>query len=301
MEHPKVAVIIPCYEDQKRLSLCLQALANQDIEPELYKVLVIDNGSKITPADPILKTANFELLVEDKPGSYNARNKGIERASDFKYFAFTDSDCIPDRSWLKSAINFLETNDIDAAGGPIDIFCCNPEKPTPTELLELCFGFPQEKSIAEMHYSTTANLIVRASCFKAVGLFNGDLMSGGDVEWCSRLFAAGGKLKFSNEVRVRHPARKSLSEYLLKTKRVTHGAWARRELDKNILEHTSFNGLIYLITPPLKRSLEIFKNSKPIPFHIKSISSTYLYIAKLYTAYHFILCRLNLIKEAERR
>ncbi len=45
MMAPRVTVIVPIRDEEERLAGCLDAIAGQDLEPELVEVLVIDGGS----------------------------------------------------------------------------------------------------------------------------------------------------------------------------------------------------------------------------------------------------------------
>jgi GT2 family glycosyltransferase len=296
----KVAVIIPHFNDEQRLQTCLKALSEQTLSNHSFHIYVVDNGSERLPKLLTSKFNNVTLLLENKQGSYNARNKGIN-AVDASYYAFTDSDCIPDKLWLESGIVDLELKKLDAIGGPIELFCQTIGKPTAIEIIDICFAFDQKTYIFEKHYSPTANLIIKKETLNKVGLFNGALMSGGDAEWGLRLFNAGGKLDYCEDTKIYHPARYSLEEYLTKKRRTTHGNWVRRHSDKNIKKHTGFGGMLTLIIPPVKRFKEIFSSFPEVNLSGKILASWYLYFGKLYVAYHYTLCRFGLIKKPERR
>ena len=80
---------------------CLQALSLQSYNKNNYEILVVvDNGS----TEDIRKvTDNFsqvKYVFELAKGPAAARNKGIEKAKG-DVLAFTDSDCIPDKDWIK--------------------------------------------------------------------------------------------------------------------------------------------------------------------------------------------------------
>lgn len=295
-----IAVIIPHFNDEQRLHTCLSALNKQTIAQNLYHIYVVDNGSQNIPNTVVDQFNNVTLLVEEKPGSYNARNLGIS-AANAQYYAFTDSDCVPDPLWLESAISTLSTKEIDAISGPIELFSQNKNKPSAIEMIDICFAFPQKDYIFKKHYSPTANLIVKKSALDKVGVFNGALMSGGDAEWGLRLFHSGGKLDYCEETKILHPARYSYDEFLTKKRRVTHGDWARRNSDEKIKKKTSVLATIALFIPPVQRIKQVIKYFPHAKTSDKLAAAWYLYFGKIYTAYHYTLCRLGLIKEAERR
>ena len=76
MSKPFVSVIIPVYNDSKRLQICLNALDNQTYPKDKYEVTAIDNGSdeEVSPLVSVYRQA--KAIYEAKPGSYAARNKG---------------------------------------------------------------------------------------------------------------------------------------------------------------------------------------------------------------------------------
>ena len=217
----KVSVIIPTYKDSTRLSKCLRALSEQEYDVDLFEVIVVNNArDEVLPEfNPVPK--NFSAMTETRPGSYAARNAGLEIASG-SIIAFTDSDCIPEKDWLINAVSLFEGDpSIERISGPVKIFC-KEKDPSVIELYDTIYAFPQKK-YAENGLGVTANLFVRKQVFDKVGFFNSDTMSGGDLEWGSRAQKAGSKLKYSDAVIINHPARDSLKSLFKKARRVGEG------------------------------------------------------------------------------
>jgi len=298
---PQIAVIITPFNDESRLYKCLQALANQTLSSDCYQVIVVDNGSATTPEATVKQFDNVVLLVEHKPGSYSARNKAIKQFNS-PIYAFTDSDCIPEPKWLESAANKLQENaNIDAVSGPITLFSNKQNRPNAIELIDMCFAFPQEQSIALYHYAPTANLIVRKSAFERVGIFNDSLMSGGDAEWGLRLHEQNGCLVYDAAVVIQHPARDSLSGYFTKIRRTTHGLWARRLTSPQARKALRVKGLLSLVVPPIQRTRQLFNFSDDASLFTKVKASSILYFGKLYKLQQILLCALGLVSSPERR
>ena len=298
---PQIAVIIPHFNDECRLYKCLQALSNQTLPSDSYQVIVADNGSTIAPEATVQQFDNVVLLVEHKPGSYSARNKAIKQFNS-PIYAFTDSDCIPEPEWLESAVNKLQENaNIDAVSGPITLFSNKQNRPNAIELIDMCFAFPQEQSIALYHYAPTANLIVRKSAFERVGIFNDSLMSGGDAEWGLRLHEQNGCLVYDAAVVIHHPARDSESGYFTKIRRTTHGLWARRQSSPQARKALRIKGLLSLVIPPFQRTRQLFNFNRDVSFSTKFKASSILYFGKLYKLQQILLCALGLVTSPERR
>ncbi len=286
----KVGVIIPHYNDAERLSKCLAALEKQDFPKGQFIVVVVDNGSENLPVISDVLTVKTMLLVESKPGSYSARNKGIG-AVECEIYAFTDSDCIPCDRWLSSAVSRLEEDGQDAVCGPIELFPQNNESPNFIELIELDFGFPQLRYLKEQKFAPTANLIAKASAFNVVGPFNDTLLSGGDEDWGIRLHSKGLKIDYEPKATVLHPARHSIKQYLTKTRRVVHGKWKKYQ-ESNVGNYTFVSTFKFLL-PPQKDIRRIFTNNRAVPLRTKLLASLFLYLNSLYIFYVFTKARIS--------
>src|SRR3546814_17251842 len=75
----QVAVVIPVWNGEAVLGRCLDALARQTLPRGAYQIIVVDNGSSDATRKITRSNAGVELLEEPRPGSYVARNRGIER------------------------------------------------------------------------------------------------------------------------------------------------------------------------------------------------------------------------------
>jgi glycosyltransferase involved in cell wall biosynthesis len=226
----EVSVIVPVFDHKGELNRCLAALAAQTFPRERFEVIIVDNGpaegSAARLADLAKALAEFphaHALHQPSPGSYAARNLGLSVATG-DVLAFTDDDCVPQPDWLACGVAYLhEHPDVDAAAGAIEIFTLDHARRTGAELYELRHGFQQEKYVETAGFGATANLFARRSAFDHVGPFDATLKSGGDKEWGHRAKAAGLTMLFDPAIRVRHPARRSLTELRTKIYRVADG------------------------------------------------------------------------------
>ena len=218
---PLFSVIIPVYNDPDGLRRCLRALAAQSLPVEQLEVLVVDNGSEL-PLNSIVSDFFFaRYLREPRPGSYAARNFGLEHARG-RYVAFTDADCLPDRHWLENGLRWFESHpDLSAVGGNVEIQTSG--KPSAAEAYERVFGFRQQKYISENGFAVTANLLVDRRVINEIGPFDARLRSGGDRDWGHRLHMAGGRIGYAPDVLVRHPARTDTLALIRKRRRVQAG------------------------------------------------------------------------------
>ena len=226
----RVSVIIPVYNDGERLKLCLDALALQTLPRDEYEVIVVDNMSDPPLADVVEPYEGCHYVTESTPGSYIARNAGLRRAKG-DILAFTDSDCIPARDWLERGIAALKEHAPDGSiGGGIELFPANPNKPSSVELYDIVFGLNQLTNVNNFNFAATANLFTMRSTLDAVGPFDTELKSGGDMNWGQRVHDAGRPVVYAPDALIRHPTRSQLKQILTQARRHAGG---RHDLGKH--------------------------------------------------------------------
>jgi glycosyltransferase involved in cell wall biosynthesis len=283
---PLVSVIVPTYHDWERLSCCLDSLIKQTYPDRLLEVLVVNNDSADHPPEFVLPD-NFRVLTEDKPGSYAARNKGISVAKG-DVFAFIDSDCIPHLDWIEKAVERL-LQGADRLAGHIDIF---PQftKPNAAEFYDMVFGFDQENA-ARNGLSVTANMITWSSLFSQVGSFDHTLLSGGDVEWSRRASGLGFNIEYAPDVIVKHPARSTLQQLLMKRLRVSA---KKTKPSENRPKYNMVNAYSYVYK---KRLIHLF--SGEAASRLVGLNALIIAVSlRLYSKSIKILFKLKLIKSS---
>lgn len=251
----KVTIIIPTYRDWDRLLLCLDSISELDYCSSEISVLVVNND--VESKCPFHLRDNVELINESKPGSYSARNAALQHvASDCEIIAFTDSDCIVDKYWIRNAVEiFNNDKNLSRIAGRIDIF---PQHSNINKFLliyEKAFAFDQRYYASHQNMAATANLIVRADIFSKIGFFDDSLLSGGDSEWGQRASKNGFNIKYSDDVLINHPSRGSFSEIIVKTRREAAG-----HLKKNGAREIA--NVVFGFLPPVKSMCRLFNNSQ---------------------------------------
>lgn len=240
MTNADATIIIPVYQDQLGLNACLAALNKQDYRMEKVQVIIVDNNSN--PAIIIEKKFRYDvqLMHCETPGSYAARNVGVRNAAG-TILAFIDADCTPERSWLENAISELEKGQGKIiVGGHVGITL--PARTTATALYQHLAGFQQKENIEEKLFAATANLVCYASQMRIIGLFNEDLLSGGDREWCWRAVNAHFNIVYAREAVVWTAPRTTLRAAIRQARRVAGGRYQLRR-----------RGLAYLGTALIER------------------------------------------------
>jgi glycosyltransferase involved in cell wall biosynthesis len=227
---PAISVIVPVFNDAGRLEACLAALEDQVVDRS-FEVIVADNGLSDDPAAVVDRFERASLVVECRPCSYAARNAAVARARG-KVLAFTDSDGLPDRTWLAVAARRLDEAGRRAfLGGRVELFPADPTRVTGAEMWEMVHGFPQQECLRHSHFAVTANMVTWASAMDEVGRFDDSLKSGGDREWGVRAHAQGYRPVYAPDAVVRHPCRRSLRETVTKIRRQERGVARIRARD----------------------------------------------------------------------
>jgi glycosyltransferase involved in cell wall biosynthesis len=219
---PFVSVIVPVWNDQDLIGGCLDALAGQDYPADRFEVIVVDNGSTDGTAAVVKGFPFATLLCEPQPGSYHARNRGLAGARG-SLVAFTDSDCVPDRGWLRAAVA-AAVLDPDAAilAGRVELFRPSEEGSDVCENYERLFAFDQKANVAS-GVCVTANWVSPRAVMDRVGGFDGQLKSGGDADCARRIREQGGRIVYVPAMLVGHPARTRMDALVRKRRRVVGG------------------------------------------------------------------------------
>lgn len=175
------------------------------------EIIVVDNGSKRTPAEICSEFEGVTLLSERRPGPGPARNLGAAHARG-EILAFIDADCTAHPDWLSEIETcFAENSEIGIIGGDVRIACRDPRRLTLLEAYESVFAFRMREYIAKQGFTGTGNLAVRSAVLAQVGPFGG-IEIAEDRDWGQRASKLGIRTHYRPKMIVYHPARKSLAE-----------------------------------------------------------------------------------------
>src|SRR5579872_3189580 len=114
------SIIIPLYNRPQEIKELLETLTLQTCKQ--FEVLVIEDGS-VNDAETIVKSFADKLDVryykKQNEGQGFTRNYGFKLAKG-DYFVIFDSDCLIPENYLQTVNDSLQTNWLDAYGGPDD-------------------------------------------------------------------------------------------------------------------------------------------------------------------------------------
>jgi glycosyltransferase involved in cell wall biosynthesis len=183
---PLIAIVIPTLNEERFLPRCLTALNGLDYPVDRRFVLVVDNHSTDRTPD-IARSHGASLIEAEKRTIGYSRNTGaFARRADL--IAFLDADCLADRAWLRRAAQNFEVPGVVAAGSYPSVLA-GESNALQRAWAALCRR--ENSGVHRVDWLPTANLVVRADRFEAIGGFNETLTTCEDVDLGYRLSARG--------------------------------------------------------------------------------------------------------------
>jgi glycosyltransferase involved in cell wall biosynthesis len=207
-----VSVVIPARDAAQRIERTLAAIADQDFGGR-YEVIVVDDGSHDATA-LLAERAGAHVVRNQAPlGPASARDAGVA-VSTGGIIAFTDSDCVPERGWLRAGVAACEQADL--VQGRVE-----PDADHPPGPFDHTISVPAESLLYE-----TANLFVHREWFDRVGGFKpfidpAEGHFGEDVVFAWSARRLGARPAFSPDAIVRHEVvARPASEWLRERRRL---------------------------------------------------------------------------------
>ena len=195
---PRVSVIIPTRDRRELLSQALAALRDQDLRDDAFEVIVVDNSSEDGTSELLRETArtcNWQFTavrMRQDRGPAVARNVGATLAQ-APLLAFTDSDCLPDRGWLRGLLLAL-ADDVTVVQGWTG--------PPPSVRQPLFNHFVNVREVDGTF--CTSNILYRTDALREAGGFDPDCDYWEDVDLGWRVLANGGTASFAEDAKVYH-------------------------------------------------------------------------------------------------
>ena len=208
LPQPSFSIVVPTFARPERLANCLRAIAALTYPHDRLEVIVVDDGSPISPVDLIDRLARgirTRLLTQTHAGPAHARNLGAREAiGDF--IAFTDDDCIPAQDWLQElAVCFAASPSAAIGGRTINGLTQNSFLVASQLLIDYLYAYYNAVPGGATFFASN-NLAVPARLFREVGGFDtGFPLAGGeDREFCDRWQYAGHRAEYASKAVVCH-------------------------------------------------------------------------------------------------
>ena len=239
-----LSIVIPTFNSWTDVLANFSHLAQFD---DRLEVIIVDNARDSIRPNRVPDF--FKVIHEPKPGSYCARNAGIKTAVG-RCIYFTDSDCHVPHETINILLELFE-NATTVHTGPIII--TNQGRKSLITSYDEMFAFDYN-AMKKSRTAITANLLVPRFYFDSLGLFNSDTFSGGDVQW-TRNYSRYHSLVYLDDLRVLHPARRTLQELKTKARRVVGGRWKTLSVARTTL---------LVLAPPIRRLQKVLFSNSPL-------------------------------------
>ena len=221
MDKPFVSIIIPAFNAERTIGLTLQALVDQEYGGP-REIIVVDDGSTDATAQIIKSFDNVTYIFQSNQGPAAARNRGFQ-ASMGAFIFFTDSDCVPEPSWIENCLEGFTSAAIGVVCGSYGI--ANPQ-----HLLARCIHaeiiFRHRHLMPELPKAFGSyNFCIRRNLFSSVGGFNTAYRnaSGEDNDLSYKIINSGARIYFARHALVKHFFPTRIGKYL--KEQFSHGFW----------------------------------------------------------------------------
>lgn len=219
MERPLISVLLTGLNDSGRLGKCISSIKSCDFYKKDYEIVYVDGGSSDNSVE-IAKKLGSRIFVKSKFNRPEGRNFGIKKAKG-KILAFTDTDCVVDKNWLKEIKKELSKEDVFAVGGPNLIpkvktwfeGCISAALNTRIGSLGSVSGFIRDERI-NVRSIAANNAAYKKEIIKKVGIFDEKLITGEDPDMNLRIRKKGFEIIYDPKMKVWHPRRSTLKEFL---------------------------------------------------------------------------------------
>ena len=192
----KVSIIIPAFNEEKYLPICLDSISKLDWPKQDLEVIVVDNGSRDQTCR-IAESWGAILLKDSTKNVSGLRNLGAGKATG-DILAFVDADCVVAEDWLSAASKYFTDYKVSAWGSPPDI----PENSTWVQKAWLIVR-QKEKDVGNVDWLESMNLFVRKDIFLKTGGFDETLVTCEDVDFSYRV-SRFGRIMADRSIKVVH-------------------------------------------------------------------------------------------------
>lgn len=215
----EVSIIIPVYNEEKRIEECIYSLINQTYTLGDMEWIIVDGCSTDRTKAIIEKYAKqypIKLFVNEKRKTPISMNLGIKN-SHGKYIIRLDAHASFPSDYVEKCVHYLNTTDADNVGGYVDTKAEGFVGVAIAKMLSSKFGVGGSSfrtGDKEGYVDTVPFGAFRREVFDKVGLFNENLLRSEDNDMNARIRLAGGKIFLTHDIVSTYYCRDSISGLL---------------------------------------------------------------------------------------
>ena len=289
----KYSVIIPCYNAEHTIRMCLDSLTDQDFE-ESYEILVIDSSSDKTPEIIKNEYPTVKLIHLEKqtlPGK--GRNIGIKESKG-EILLFIDSDCIASKSWIRKMVEAHKNTKYNVVGGSVNN--ANPESLIGWASFLIEFTeFVAENTKQEVRNMPTCNISYTREIMEKHGSFPTDIWPSEEriYHWD---ITEKDPIIFTPSIKIFHHNRSSLKTFFAHQSRFGKSSALGRKRRPKLPGYFLINHPYLITLLPLKKLLttwyRTFKLNKKMFFYY-TILSPLLLLGNIVWSWTFFKVAIN--------
>ena len=214
---PLISIIVPAYNRAEEINEFLTSFEKQTNND--FEVVVVDDGST-DQTKQIFEKHKLNLittyLYQQNKGPGAARNLGMEQAKG-DIFVFIDSDCTVPENYIEKLLYHLDHEKFDSFGGPDT--CRDDFTPLLKAINYSMTSFigtggtrgSKGKQLTK-YYPRSFNMGIKREVFEKIGGMN-SLRHGQDMEFSNRIYNAGFRVVYFDDVKVFHKRRTNLKKF----------------------------------------------------------------------------------------
>ncbi|NLW75762.1 MAG: glycosyltransferase [Methanomicrobiales archaeon] len=191
-----ISVVIPAFNEEKRIERSLIALSNQTVPRDQYELIVVDGGSHDKTCQIAQDYADL-VFVQESERVAGARNDGFLR-SRHGLVATTDADSIVASNWIEQAIDSFSDPDVVLSFGPVTPIERNDVNRRYSLLFNGLIKFGAHSRL--YYYTLGCNTAFRKDALLKAGMYR-IMDAGDDLEIAVRMRKMG-KVQFAPEMKV---------------------------------------------------------------------------------------------------
>ena len=212
----KVAVIIPCRNEQPYIRECIEAIYDCELPQNCeLEVIIIDGKSNDGTLKEISelksKYPSLRLITNEKQLTPFAFNLGIKACNNCNFYQIIGARHIVSVNYIKSCIEKLESNkDIWCVGGRIINEFTNDTSRVISSAMSTSFGMGlgNFRTLNKSGFTdTVTSPMYPAWVFEKIGYFDEELIRNQDDDFNYRVTNAGGKIYYNNDISLKYYVR----------------------------------------------------------------------------------------------
>jgi len=197
----KISVIIPAYNAERTIGLCLEGIFKQSYK--VSEVIVVDDCSTDNTIRIAEKYKCRIIRSDHNLKVAGARNLGLREAtSDYLYFI--DSDCVPVENCIEILINSFKVSEkIGIVGGRCIV-------PNNNNLVNLAYDIAERHKDLSVQigkyvpYLPGSNVCIKREVMEKIGLYNEKMLSHEDFDYSFRASEKGFMIYFNPDSTTYH-------------------------------------------------------------------------------------------------